>query len=114
MAAAKQGSKKAGEAAQTAEPAPINQERVLGLIHRMFPDSREKAKTLQDGVTWLLAENDRMRRQVAELEKNQAGPNIQGAGSDALMAEIKAMRADFKQLKEQFSVMRQYGVGAGK
>lgn len=112
-AAPKEPVKKAGEAGPETALPPINEAKTLQLIHMMCPQSREKATNLKDGVAWLLAEVDRQKRQIADLEKAVPGPSIQGGGDASLHKKMDDLMASFKQLKEQFSVMRQYGVGAG-
>ena len=98
---------KAGEATQAGQP--INEAKTLQLIHMMNPEAKQKATTLRDGVTFLLAENDRLKRQVAAVPA--AGD---GGSNAAILAEVGKVLAEIRQLKEQFSVMRQYGVGAGR
>lgn len=92
---------------KTGEAKPIDEAKVLSLIKQMVP-ATSKATTLQDGVTHLLSEFDKLRRQAAEV-KTPAGD----VGSAAQILEgIGRLEKSLQQLKEQFSIMRQYGVGA--
>ena len=83
---------------------PIDETKVLKLIHGMVPDSR-KAANLQDAVMFLLAEVDRMSRAAA----------APAAGKDSEVLEwVKKTYASLDNVKQQISVMRQYGIGATK
>ena len=126
MAAAKSKSEAKRVAAQSAGEAksataatppgatgqPINEAKVLKLMQMMFPGA-QKAASLQDAVTLLLAEYDRLKRANADLEKAVPGPKINGdAPSGEVLAGIQRIEASLKQFKEQLSTMRQYGIKA--
>lgn len=112
-AAPKEPVKKAGEAGPETALPPINEAKTLQLIYMMCPQSREKATNLKDGVAWLLAEVDRQKRQITDLEKVVPGPSIQGGGNGEVLAVCQRIETSLKQFKEQLSTMRQYGVGMG-
>lgn len=99
------GLAKAGEV-QTGKP--IDEAKALALVKRMTPGAVQ-AQTLQEGLTLVLAENDKLRRKVDAAPKAGEG---QAPGSE-ILAGIKRLEESLKQLKEQLSIMRQYGVGAG-
>ena len=98
----------AGEV-KTATP-PINEVKVLGLIHAMIPESRAKADTLQNGVTFVLGEYNRVKIALSEALKN--APTAGSGGSNAeVLAGIKRLEDSLNNVKMQFSTMRQYGMG---
>lgn len=110
---AKAGEVKSAPAAVPTPPGagqPINEAKVLKLVQMMFPGA-QKAASLQDAVTALLAEYDRLKRANADLEKAVPGPSIKGeAASGDVLAGIQRIEASLKQFKEQLSTMRQYGI----
>jgi hypothetical protein len=96
----------AGEGAvEAAVIAPINEAKVKELILRMAPEV--KGENLQNVIVNLLTEYDRLKRSANETKTETT---IQ---SDTQVLEgIKRIEASLSQVKEQFSIMRQYGVGA--
>lgn len=108
MVKANKVSNVAGEAKSVSNP--INETKMLELIHKMVPSSKEKSPTLKDGVLFLLDELN--RTQIALKEAQKAIP-VGGAvgGSAEILAGIGRLEASLKNVKEQFSTMRQYGVG---
>lgn len=113
MAAAKNkpGAPAPSTASLPAVERPINQAKVLELIHKSVPGS-EKAQTLQDGVTFMLSELNRLNIKITDLEKNP-GSAKPGSDKDPVLAAVLRVEQSIKQLKDQQSTMRQYGVGAG-
>ena len=97
----------AGEASNTPAAKPIDEAKVLQLIHRMAPQLKDKCPTLQDGVTVILAENDRLKRQVAELEKQGGGSATPGNGLGNIEAGIKRLEDSLKLVKENLSYVLQ-------
>lgn len=109
MAAAR--NKKAGEAIPTDDAVvqaltPQKQFKVLDLIHKMAPGLIKPNASLQDAVMQLLADNDKLRRQAAVAP----APGKENQGE--VLAGIKRIEASLQNVKDQFSTMRQYGIGA--
>lgn len=83
----------------------VNEGKVLKLIHQMVPESRERGVNLQEAIMYLLAEVDRLRRQLKEAPEKGTGD------MGAVLAGIKRLETSLQNVKEQFSTMRQYGIG---
>lgn len=86
---------------------PINEEKVTNLILKMVPEV--KGDNLQNVIVNLLTEYDRLKRNTTEVKAQPEKPMNK---ESEILEAIKRLEGSLQQVKEQFSIMRQYGIGA--